>query len=144
MDRIIAFDIGVKRIGIAISDPFGEMALPVETYHRVGFVKDIEYLIKIANEKGAKTIVCGLPVNFDGSRSVQTDITENFIEELKKRTDIEVVTNDERFTTLEARRILLEADVSRKDRKQVIDKIAASYILEDYLNKLHNGTLKRS
>ena len=136
MGRIKAFDIGDKRIGIAISDPFNEMALPLETYWRKNFNLDIDYLINIAKEKCADTIVCGLPVNFDGSESVQTTKTASFIEELRKRTYIKVVETDERFTTLQARRVLLEADMRRDKRKNVIDKIAASYILEDYLRKI--------
>ncbi len=138
MGRIIAFDIGDKRIGIAISDPFGDMALPLETYWRKNLKKDVEYLVNLAKSKDAETIVCGLPVNFDGSVSEQTQKTEFFISELKKATDIEIVTADERFTTKEARRLLLEADMRRDKRKDVIDKIAASYILEDYLAKIKN------
>jgi len=134
--RIIAFDIGDKRIGVAISDPFGEMALPLETYWRKGYDKDIDYLIKLAKEKFADVIVCGLPVNFDGSESEQTQKTREFVKSLSERTDIKVVTADERFTTMQARRVLLEADMRREKRKDVIDKIAASYILEDYLRKL--------
>ena len=84
MGRIIAFDIGDKRVGVAISDPFGEMALPVETYWRKGFEKDIDYLIKLAKDKYAEVIVCGLPVNFDGTRSEQTEKTEVFIARLKE------------------------------------------------------------
>ena len=136
MGRIIAFDIGDKRVGVAITDPFGEMALPVETYWRKGFEKDIDYLIKLAKDKFAEVIVCGLPVNFDGSRSEQTDKTEEFITKLKEKTDIKVVTQDERFSTKQARNLLLEADMRREKRKDVIDKIAASYILEDYLRKI--------
>ena len=136
MGRIIAFDIGDKRIGVAISDPFNEMALPIETYWRKGFEKDIDYLVKLAKEKYAETIVCGLPVNFDGSESEQTQKTKEFIERLSQKTDIKIVTEDERFTTMQARRVLLEADMRREKRKDVIDKIAASYILEDYLRKL--------
>ncbi len=136
MGRIIAFDIGDKRVGVAISDPFGEMALPVETYWRKGFEKDIEYLVKLAKDKYAQTIVCGLPVNFDGSQSEQTQKTEEFIARLKEKCDIPIVTQDERFSTMQARRLLLEADMRREKRKDVIDKIAASYILEDYLRKI--------
>lgn len=136
--KYIAFDIGDKRIGIAVSDPFGEMALPLETYYRKNFKKDIEYLVKIAKDRYADVIVCGLPLNFDGSKSEQTLKTESFIEELRKNTDITIVTEDERFTTLEARRLLLEADMRRQDRKAVIDKVAASYILETYMLKQKN------
>lgn len=136
--KYMAFDIGDKRIGIAVSDPFCEMALPLETYYRKNFKKDIEYLVKLAKDRYADVIVCGLPVNFDGSKSIQTEKTESFIEELKKNTDIKIVTEDERFSTLEARRILIEADMRRQDRKAVIDKVAASYILETYMLKQKN------
>ncbi len=135
---LIAFDIGDKRIGIAVSDPFMQMALPYETYHRKNFKTDIQYLVNLAKQRGATTIVCGLPLNFDGSRSEQTEKTESFINELKLNTDIPIVTEDERFTTMEARRLLLEADMRRADRKFVIDKVAASYILEAYMNKIKN------
>ena len=135
---LIAFDIGDKRIGIAVSDPFMQMALPYETYHRKNFKTDIQYLVNIAKTRGATTIVCGLPLNFDGSRSEQTEKTESFINELKLNTDIPIVTEDERFTTMEARRLLIEADMRRADRKSVIDKVAASYILEAYMNKIKN------
>ena len=137
----IAFDIGDKRIGIAVSDPFCEMALPYETYYRKNFKKDIEYLVNLAKARSATVIVCGLTVNFDGSPSEQTVKTQSFIDELKKNTDILVVTEDERFTTMEARRLLLEADMKRADRKSVIDKVAASYILETYMNKIKNKRL---
>lgn len=136
MGRIIAFDIGDKRIGVAISDPFNEMALPVETYWRKSLTKDVDYLVELAKSRYAETIVCGLPLNFDGKECEQTEKTRFFIEELKKKTDINVVTQDERFSTKEAKRILIEADMRREKRKDVIDKVAASYILEDYLRKL--------
>ena len=136
--KCIAFDIGDKRIGIAVSDPFGSMALPCETYFRKNFEKDVKYLAEFARYKCAEIIVCGLPLNFDGSESEQTVKTRSFVEKLKTVTDIPIVFEDERFTTMEARRVLLEADVSRAGRKSVIDKIAASYILETYLAKRRN------
>ncbi len=135
--KYMAFDIGDKRIGIAVSDPFCQMALPLETYYRKNFVKDLQYLAILAKERYVDVIVCGLPLNFDGSESEQTLKTKSFVEELKKYTNIPIVFEDERFTTLEARRILIEGNVSRKDRKDVIDKVAASYILEGYINKIN-------
>lgn len=132
---IVAFDIGDKRIGIAATDPLEMMALPVETYFRKNTADDVTYLAEFARQRGAGLIVCGMPVNFDGSQSVQTVKTASFIEKLKEKTDIPIVLEDERFTTMEARRVLLEADMRREKRKQVIDKIAASYILEGYLNR---------
>lgn len=136
--KYIAFDIGDKRIGVACSDPFCSMALPLETYYRKNFNKDLEYLANLAKSRYADVIVCGLPLNFDGSESEQTLKTKSFVEELKKHTQIPIVFQDERFTTLEARRLLLEADVKRADRKTVIDKVAASYILETYMQTQKN------
>ena len=83
--RAIAFDIGDKRIGVAISDPFNEYAMPCETYFRTkSFSADVQAIAKIALERGVGTIVCGMPVNFDGSESVQTLKTQDFIDALKK------------------------------------------------------------
>lgn len=134
--KLIAFDIGTKRIGVAVSDPFMSMALPDKTYFRKTLKEDLINLAALAKEKGATRIVCGLPVNFDGSPSEQTAITQRFIDGLKEATDIEVVTADERFSTKEATRVLISGDVSRKDRKNYVDSIAASYILEDYIRKI--------
>ena len=140
--KLIAFDIGLKRIGVAVSDPFCSMALPDKTYWRKSLKEDIENLLALAKEKGADRIVCGLPVNFDGSESEQTAITRKFIEALSAESEIEVVTADERFSTKEATRVLIAGDVSRKDRKNFVDSIAASYILEDYIKKLkYNGEI---
>ena len=136
--KYIAFDIGDKRIGIAVSDPFCEMALPLETYHRKNFKTDLEYLVKIAKDRFADVIVCGLPLNFDGSHSEQTEKTITFVDELKKLTNTPIVFEDERFTTKQARNVLLEANMKRADRKGVIDKVAASYILETYMLKEKN------
>ena len=140
--KLIAFDIGTKRVGVAVSDPFMSMALPDKTYWRKNLKDDVTYLAALAKQKNADRIVCGLPLNFDGSVSEQTSITQGFIDELKKVTDIPVVTADERFSTKEATRVLISADVSRKDRKNFVDSVAASYILEDYIRKLKfNGEI---
>lgn len=134
--KLIAYDIGVKRIGVAVSDPFMSMALPRETYWRKNLEKDVAFLAELAKKENADRIVCGLPVNFDGSESVQTEITRGFIEKLKSVTAIPVVCADERFSTKEATRVLIAADVSREKRKNYVDSIAASYILEDYIRKI--------
>lgn len=112
------------------------MALPKDTYWRKNFSKDIAFLVDLAKKEGATTIVCGLPVNFDGSPSDQTAITQSFIDELKKASPIPIVTADERFSTKEATRVLISGGVRREDRKNHVDSIAASYILEDYIRKL--------
>ena len=138
--RIIAFDIGDKRIGIAASDPFNTFALPGTTYFRTKSAEaDAESLARIVKENDAGLIVCGLPLNFDGTESVQTEKTRRFVELLKSKTDVPVVFEDERFTTMEAERVLIAGGVRRENRKQSIDSIAASYILEGYLNKKQKG-----
>ena len=142
--KLIAYDIGNKRVGVAVSDPFMSMALPRETYWRKNFEKDIAFLAELAKKEGADRIVCGLPVNFDGSVAEQTRITQSFIDKLKEATDIEVVTADERFSTKEATRVLIAGNVSREKRKNYVDSIAASYILEDYIKKSKNtGDLRQ-
>ncbi len=136
--RIVAFDIGDRRVGVAYSDPFGSYAVPGETYFRVGnFSEDVKAVAAIARERGAQVIVCGLPVNADGTESVQTEKTRRFIDALEKEADVPVVCEDERYTTLEARRDLAASGISAKKdkRKKAVDSLAATYILEGYLAK---------
>ena len=134
--RAIAFDIGNKRIGVAISDPFNEYAMPCETYNRTGnFWADVTAIAKIAEERGVGTIVCGIPYNYDGTESIQTVKTQEFIEALKEKTTLPIVLEDERFTTMQARETQMMGGIKREDRKKTIDSIAASYILESYLTR---------
>jgi putative Holliday junction resolvase len=134
--RAIAFDIGDKRIGVAISDPFNEYAMPCETYFRTrNFEADVAAIAKIAQERGVGVIVCGMPVNFDGTESVQTVKTQAFIEALKTKTGLPVEIEDERFTTMQARETQIMGGIKCADRKKTIDSIAASYILESYLSR---------
>ncbi|MGN0804779.1 MAG: Holliday junction resolvase RuvX [Candidatus Coproplasma sp.] len=139
MERYVAFDIGDKRIGVAISDPFNTYALPSVTYHRKNFREDISALVKIANEKGATTIVCGLPVNFDGSDALQTQKTERFISALREATTIPIVCEDERFTTMMAHETLISEGMRREKRKSYVDALAAANILDGYLQKINKG-----
>lgn len=134
--RAIAFDIGDKRIGVAISDPFNEYAMPCETYFRTrNFKADVAAIAKIAKDRGASVIVCGLPVNSDGTESVQTVKTREFIAALEQVTELPVELEDERFTTMQARETQRLGGVKREDRKKTIDSIAASYILESWLSR---------
>ena len=137
MDRYVAFDIGDKRIGVAVSDPFNTYALPSQTYFRKGFKADVEAIANIAKEKYATVIVCGLPVNFDGSEALQTEKTRKFIQALKERTSIPVVCEDERFTTKMAHETLISEGMSRERRKNYVDALAAANILEGYLQKIN-------
>ena len=134
--RAIAFDIGDKRIGVAISDPFNEYAMPCETYFRTrNFETDVQAIAKIAKDRGVGVIVCGMPVNFDGTESIQTVKTQEFIEALKQATDLPIELEDERFTTMQARETQMMGGVKRENRKKTVDSIAASYILESYLSR---------
>ena len=134
--RAIAFDIGDKRIGVAISDPFNEYAMPCETYFRTkSFTADVEAIARIAKERGVGVIVCGMPVNYDGSESVQTVKTRDFIEALRQKTELPIELEDERFTTMQARETQMMGGVKRENRKKTVDSIAASYILESYLSR---------
>ena len=130
----MAFDIGNKRIGVAASDPFNEYAMPCDTYVRTGkFGEDVKNVADIAREKGAGIIVCGLPVNADGSPSGQTEKTRRFIEILKKETNLPVYEEDERYTTIEAHATQQMGGIGRRDAKKTVDSIAASYILDSFL-----------
>ncbi len=134
--RVIAFDIGNKRIGVAISDPFNEYAMPCETYTRTGkFYADVQAIADIAAERGVGVIVCGIPYNFDGTESIQTIKTQEFINALKEKTSLPILLEDERFTTMQARETQIAGGIKREDRKKTIDSIAASYILESYLSR---------
>ncbi len=140
--RIVAFDIGDKRIGVAVSDPFNEYAIPCETYFRTGnFFEDLEAVLNIAREAGAAEIVCGLPLNADGTESVQTRKTARFVAMLRDKSPFPVFTEDERYTTREARRDLVFTGVSAKKdkRKKNVDSISAAYILETYLANRKKG-----
>jgi putative Holliday junction resolvase len=134
--RVIAFDIGSKRIGVAISDPFNEYAMPCETYVRTrNFTVDVEAIAKIAKDRGVGEIVCGIPFNVDGTESIQTVKTREFVDALREKTELPIALEDERFTTMQARETQIMGGIRREDRKKTIDSIAASYILESYLSR---------
>lgn len=137
MQRILGLDVGDKTIGVALSDPLGWTAQGLETIHRTSIKKDLQRLEELIKDHGVNKIVVGLPKNMDGSIGDQGEKVLQFKERLAKRFDsIEIISWDERMTTMAAERTLLEADVSRKKRKQVIDKIAAVYILQGYLDSI--------
>lgn len=137
MERYVAFDIGDKRIGVAISDPFNTYALPSGTYFRKGFKTDIEALAKIVKEKGATKVICGLPVNFDGSDALQTEKTQRFINALKEVVPVPIICEDERFTTMMAHETLIFEGMRREKRKNYVDALAAANILDGYLNRIN-------
>ena len=135
MGRIMALDVGDVRIGIAVSDPMGIIANPLETYTRKGDInKDAKYIAELANSRDVTLFVSGLPLGLNGDENEQTRKTREFIDVLISFTDIPVKYLDERFTTLSAERTLIQGNVRREDRKKVIDKVAATIILQNYLD----------
>lgn len=138
MERFLSLDIGDKRIGVAVSDPFNSYALPVKTIFRKNLKTDLEEVCKIVKEKFVTSIVCGVPVNFDGTPSVQTQKAKFFIEKLKEKTGLEIFEADERCTTIDAHETLIEQGFKREERKNYVDSIAATTILDGFLNELKN------
>lgn len=136
MKRIVGLDVGDVRIGIACSDLLRVISSPYETYVRKGDDRDFEYIANFAIKQEADTIVVGIPYSMDGTESNQTLKVRYFIDKLKTYTDCKIELVDERLSSWAAEQILLEDDVSRKKRKKVIDKIAASIILESYMQRL--------
>jgi len=130
----LCLDIGDKRIGIAVSDPFNSYALPVETYTRKNLRTDLEKIASLVKDKCATALVCGLPVNFDGTPSIQTQRANYFIDKLKERLSVQVYAVDERCTTCEAEDTLIEQGKSRQERKLYVDSLAAASILQGFLN----------
>ncbi len=126
-------DVGDVRIGLAVSDLMGIIANPLETYVRKDFVKDIDYIVNLAKEMEVDTIVSGLPKNLNNQDRLQTQKVREFVEKLEEAWGKNVVFVDERFTTASAQRVLLEGNVRRGDRKKVVDKVAATIILQTYL-----------
>ena len=139
MERFLCLDIGDKRIGIAVSDPFNSYSLPVETYHRKNLKTDLAKIQGYVVEKGATALVCGLPVNFDGTPSIQTQKAEFFIQKLKELLNVAIFTVDERCSTCEAEEILISQGKSREERKGLVDSLAAASILQSYLNQINKG-----
>lgn len=134
--RIMALDVGTKRIGVALSDPLKITAQGLETFHRTSLEKDLDGLWALIHKYEVCQLVVGLPKNMDGSIGFKAEEIQDFIQHLIAREAIEVIWIDERLTTVSAERVLLEADVSRAKRKQVIDKMAAVIILQSYLDRL--------
>ena len=132
--RILGLDIGSKTIGVAVSDELCLIAHGVTTLKRKGLDHDISELRKLIEEREVTKIVIGLPKNMNNTLGPAAEMVLSFIEELNKYIALPVVTWDERLSTVAAEKVLLEADMSRKKRKKVIDKVAAILILQGYLD----------
>lgn len=134
--RILSLDVGDRTIGVAVSDPLGFTAQGLTTIRRKNIDYDIQELSKICTEYSVETIVCGLPKNMNGTIGVQGEKVLQFCEIIKQNIQIPLKMWDERLTTAAAHRAMLEADLSRAKRKKIVDKIAAVYILQGYLDSL--------
>ncbi|MGO1652164.1 Holliday junction resolvase RuvX [Senegalia sp. (in: firmicutes)] len=136
MKRLLGLDVGDRTIGVAVSDPLGLTAQGIKTIRRTGIKNDLKEMLNIIEEKSVSKVVIGLPKNMNNTLGPQGEKVKKFAEKLKSKIDIEIVYQDERLSTVSATRTLIEADVSRKKRKDVVDKLAAIYILQTYLDTI--------
>ncbi len=132
--RIMGLDFGTKRMGMAISDELLITAQGLNSLYRKELKSDLDEIVRLAREKGVSEIIVGLPLNMDGTYSAKTKEVVAFLDELSKVVSVPVKTWDERLTSVQAERVLLEADMSRKKRKKLSDKLAAQIILQSYLD----------
>ena len=133
---VIGLDLGERRIGVAISDPGESYALPLRTLERTGNTHDdLQAILDVVREYGATTIVVGDPVSLSGERGIAAKKMDEFVAILAKAYDGAIERVDERLTTAQVTRTLLAADVSRKNRKRVVDQLAAALILDTFLGR---------
>ncbi|WP_108258340.1 Holliday junction resolvase RuvX [Mangrovicoccus ximenensis] len=135
---VAGLDLGTKTIGVAVSDTMRGVATPIETVKRKKFTLDAEALLKIIRARDVKGIVLGLPRNMDGSEGPRAQSTRAFARNLAQLTDVPMGFWDERLSTVAAERALLEADTSRRRRAEVIDHVAAGFILQGALDRLRH------
>lgn len=133
--RIMALDVGSRTIGVACSDALYMTAQGIETIRRTSWAKDFERLLQLINDYEVEEIVVGMPRNMNGTKGERAEKTEEFVERLKEVTTLPITYWDERLSTVMAERSLIAADVSRRKRKAVIDKMAAVVILQGYLDR---------
>jgi len=137
--RIVGIDFGTVRIGVAISDPERIIASPYENYQRRGEPADRRWFEQLARDERVARFVVGLPVHLDGRESAKSTEARAFGKWLHEVTGVDVVYFDERFTTREAELLLAEAQLTKKKRKERLDKLAAQILLTAYLEKLRTG-----
>ena len=135
LKRLMALDYGDVRIGVAVSDLSKTIASGFETYKCKNLELDLNHFATLAHEQDVEKFIIGLPLNMDGSEGPRAEKTRLFGDELSKITNLPVEYVDERLTSVEAEEILISAGVRREKRKEVIDKVAATLILESYLKK---------
>lgn len=136
--RVMGLDVGSRTIGVAVSDELECTAQGLKTIKRRSFDEDCEELLQIILQFEVRKVVVGLPKNMDGTLGKQAELTFKWIKSFQQKIPLQVVTWDERLSTVGASRILIEADLSRKKRKGVIDKVAAVLILQGYLDQMRH------
>jgi putative Holliday junction resolvase len=135
-ERLLGLDLGSKTIGLALSDIRLTIASPMETIKRKKFTQDAKRLLTIIKEQNVGGLVLGLPKNMDGSEGPRCQSTRQFAKNMAEKTDIPISFWDERLSTIAVTRTLIEADASRKRQGELVDKLAASYILQGVLDNL--------
>lgn len=133
--RVLGLDFGERRIGVALSDPLGLTAQGLTVLTRTTTARDLEAIGTLIDERKVDAVVVGWPLAMSGRPGPQAARVEAFVQALRRRVQVPVTLLDERFTTAQGERVLLEADVSRRRRKQVIDQVAAQLILQHYLER---------
>lgn len=141
--KILALDIGTVRIGIATSDIMEIIASAYEVYRRKNLDSDVKYIAELVSKLDAGEIVIGLPLKLDGTEGQSVDMARAFGEKLSELVNVPIVYQDERLSTVSAQRILIESGMRREKRKDKVDSIAATIILQTYLDKksLKKGSL---
>src|SRR5690242_10599804 len=134
--KLLGLDLGTKTIGVAVSDGLRYTATPLETIARTKFTADAARLTELVAENAAVAFVLGLPLNMDGSEGPRAQSTRAFARNLTQKTPLPIIFWDERLSTSAVTRMLIEADTRRDKRAEVVDKLAASYILQGFLDRL--------
>jgi len=134
--RLLGLDLGTKTIGMALSDVSRSIATPYETLHRIKFTDDANAIRRVIETNQVGALVIGLPLHLDGSEGRRVQSTRAFVRNLGAHIDMPIVLWDERFSTAAVERQLIEVDTSRKRRAEVIDRMAAAYILQGALDRL--------
>lgn len=133
--KLLGLDVGTVRIGIATSDPLNILATPYEVYKRRTLYLDARYIVELAEKLNVQKIVFGLPLKLDGTEGTSAQMARALADKVQEHTSLPIVFQDERLSTVSAERILLETNVSRKNRKGQIDQIAATIILQNYIDR---------
>lgn len=133
--KLLGLDVGTVRIGLATSDPLNILATPYEVYKRRTPYLDARYIVELAEKLGVQKIVFGLPLKLDGTEGDSAKMARALADKVAEHTSLPIVFQDERLSTVSAERILIETNTSRKNRKGQIDQIAATIILQNYIDK---------